>query len=407
MPKTRRSRNEGSIRFVESKGLYEGRYVIGIDFEGKSIYKSIYSKKKKEVVRKMQDALASMGKGEYVDPSGKPLLDWCKEWYETYKEHSLRINTQEKYKTSMKRLEAADIANMRLKELSQDLIQRYYNGLKKQGKAIETIKATHSLINGALEKAEEIKMISRNPARFVTIPRNDESEICDHDVKALTDEEYDLFMSAMLQRSNYFMYAHFMANTGLRPGEALALDREDINIDKHTVQVKKTFIRKTKSVQNATKTKSSRRTIPIPTSTVNLLKEYMLRSKKKEDDAPLFQTLSGTRISPRNALRAFKEIGSTIKLPKRSTLEWVNLHTMRHTYASRLFKEDIDIKVISELLGHSKVSTTYDIYVHFIDGMVEESIAVLNANSPESLPEKTRRISKKDKAKIIPLKKAR
>jgi len=404
--KPRRGRNEGMLRYIESKKLWEGRYTIGVNAEGKSIPKSIYSKKKGEVVRKMQDALASLGKGEYVDPSGKPLVVWCKDWYETYKEHSLRTNTQEKYLTSLKRLESSDIAFIRLKELSQELIQKYYNKLKKSGYSVETIKATNSLINGALEKAEEIKMINRNPARYVSIPKEDESLSDEGEVIALKDNEYKLFMSAMLQRSNYFMLAHFMSNTGLRPGEAIALSRKDIDFNNNSVKVSKTYISKTKTIQNATKTKSSRRTVPIPEGTIKLIKEYMLKQKNHEDDSPLFQSNKGTRISPRNALRAFKEVGKTIILENKTTLEWINLHTMRHTYASRLFKEGKNIKVISELLGHAKVSTTYDIYVHFIDSMVKDSVEVLNAGTPETLPNKTKRISKKEMAKIVQLKKA-
>ncbi|MCX7842863.1 MAG: tyrosine-type recombinase/integrase [Clostridia bacterium] len=122
----------------------------------------------------------------------------------------------------------------------------------------------------------------------------------------------------------------------------------------------------------------------------------MLKQKNKNDEDPLFQTLDGTRLSPRNVLRQFKAVGERIGC------SWINLHTMRHTYASRLFKEKIDIKVISSLLGHKDVSTTYDIYVHFIDNVVENSVQVLNQGLPDKLPEKNR----KKKDNVTNLKKA-
>jgi hypothetical protein len=65
-----------------------------------------------------------------------------------------------------------------------------------------------------------------------------------------------------------------------------------------------------------------------------------------------------------------------------------------HTYASRLFKEGVDVKIISALLGHAKVSTTYDIYVHFIDNTLEDSVQILNTGLPDKLPEMNRK--KKD-----------
>jgi site-specific recombinase XerD len=114
----------------------------------------------------------------------------------------------------------------------------------------------------------------------------------------------------------------------------------------------------------------------------------MLKQKNQKGSDPLFQTLKGTMLSPRNVLRQFKAVGDRI------SCEWVNLHTMRHTYASDLFKKKTDIKVISELLGHKDVSTTYDIYVHFIDNMVEDSVQVLNNDIPETLPQKN--FKKKD-----------
>jgi|GEM_PF-1380812 len=68
-----------------------------------------------------------------------------------------------------------------------------------------------------------------------------------------------------------------------------------------------------------------------------------------------------------------------------------SLDLVRHTYASKLFKEKVDIKIICELLGHKDVSTTYDIYVHFIDNIVEDSVEILNASLPEKLSEKNLR----------------
>jgi site-specific recombinase XerD len=101
----------------------------------------------------------------------------------------------------------------------------------------------------------------------------------------------------------------------------------------------------------------------------------------------------GKRPTQSYLRKRFKFAGEAIKCP------WVNLHTMRHTYASRLFKEKIEVKVISELLGHKDVSTTYDIYVHFIDNIVEESVQVLNTSIPENLPKKSRKGEKKKKNK--------
>lgn len=73
-----------------------------------------------------------------------------------------------------------------------------------------------------------------------------------------------------------------MSNTGLRPGEAIGLNRNDIDLKKNTVRVNKTFVNILKENQKSTKTMTSKRTIPIPEKMVKLLKEYMMKQKKKE-----------------------------------------------------------------------------------------------------------------------------
>lgn len=415
MAKQRRGRNEGTIRWLEKKQLWQARYPVGvkekIDENGKpyavTIHKSIYGKKNEKgaLIAKMREALTALGKGEYVDPSDKSLISWCHEWYNTHKKPSVRTNTKTKYETSIARLKRYDIANIQLKSLSQELIQKFYNSLSEEHNlSEETIRATHSLINGALEKAEELKLVIKNEARKCIIPKGDIllSDEIELEAKALTEEQEKAFFYQLGRRSKYYMFAFFMANTGLRPGEALALARSDIDIKKRTVKVTKTFLEKQKKIQYAPKTESSRRTVPIPSDIIKLLEEYMMKQLKKKPTDPLFQTDKGNRPTASYLRKRFKYAGQAINC------EWVNLHTMRHTYASKLFREKVDIKVISQLLGHKDVSTTYDIYVHFIDNVIEDSVQVLNEEIPEALPEKSRKGEKKygNRRKVIDMKKA-
>ena len=234
------------------------------------------------------------------------------------------------------------------------------------------------MLNGALDYAEILKI--QKTCRKLVIPKD--FNVDEEDVKALTVEQCNAFLYQLGRRTKHFMYAFFMLNTGLRPGEALALTRADVDLKKKTVKVRKTYLEKEKKIQYSTKTEASRRTVPIPDDTVSLLREYMLKQPKKKPEDPLFQTSTGKRPTPSYLRKRFKYAGEAINC------EWVNLHTMRHTFASRLFAKGIDIKVISKLLGHAKVSTTYDIYVHIINDVVEDSIDVLNTDikAPEALP---------------------
>lgn len=415
--KPRRGRNEGSIRWIESKQLWQARYPVGtkevVGKDGitrrKTDYKSIYGKKNEKgaLIKKMQAALTALGKGEYVDPSDKSLIAWCIEWYEVHKKPTLnRQNTKDKYLTSIARLKRYDIANVQLKCLTLEIIQKFYNFLSEEEElSEETIRVTHTLINGALEKAEDLKMVNKNEARKAVIPKDDLSESEEYDegeAKALSEGKEQEFLYQLGRRSKYYIYASLMGNTGLRPGEAIALNISDIDLKKKQVKVTKTWLERHKKIQYVTKTESSRRTVPIPDKFIKLLEEHILSLPDKNSKAPLFQTNNSKRPTLGYLRKRFKYSGKAIGC------EWVNLHTMRHTFASKLFKEGKDIKVISKILGHKKVSTTYDIYVHFIDNVVEDSVQVLNDRIPEKLPEKSRKGEKKygrRKGKVVELKK--
>ncbi len=393
--KTRRARGEGSIRYIPRIKKYEVRYSVGKDENGKTVPKTFYSEKMKDALAVMRDDLAAVGRGIYVDPSLESLYSCCLNWYEIYKEPELdRINTKKKYAQSLTRLKKALISNTLLKDLSTELIQKYYNELKRSGLKEATIKITHTLINGALTHAKKTKKITENYALDVIIPKDDVIDDEEGEARALTDAQLEEFLHEM-EGSVYYMYALFTVKTGLRPGEAVALLRPDLFFDVNKVKVAKTYVKEAKNkVQGTTKTQSSKRTVPVPSGVMHLMKAYMLSQKNQSKTASLFQTLNGTMMSPRNILRQYKAAGERIGC------EWVNLHTMRHTFASKLFKEKVDIKIISKLLGHKDVSTTYNIYVHFIDNVVEESVQILNEGVPEKLPQKADKNKKDNVSKL-------
>ena len=267
--KPRRGRGEGSIRWIERIQKYEIRYTVGVDENGKPITKYGYYKKKSEALAVMRDALAAVGKGTYVDPSDESLYTCCKNWYELYKEPSIkRLNTKKKYRSTLKRIKTKmSVANVPLKDLSVELLQQSYNELHNKWELSEdTIRITHTLIKGALGHAKKSKRIPENYALDTTIPRDEDLDEGEGEVRALTDEQLEAFLKEM-ERSNYYMFALFMAKVGARPGEAIALDIPDLIFSAEKVKIAKTYLKEAKNkVQNATKTTSSKRTVPVPKS---------------------------------------------------------------------------------------------------------------------------------------------
>lgn len=143
-----------------------------------------------------------------------------------------------------------------MKDLTLEIIQSCYNSMAKTY-STDMLKATHSLLNDALSHAEGTGKIKRNWAAKAKIPKAIDSDD-GKDVKALGDDELKKFLNRLSERSSKYMIIYFMVQTGLRPGEAIALQRRDINFTAGTTDVKKTYIEKTKTIQDNTKTKTSK-----------------------------------------------------------------------------------------------------------------------------------------------------
>lgn len=382
---SRRGKGEGSIRWREDKQLWEGRYNAGVNPKtGQIRQKSIYGKRKKDVLRRMRDTLQELDKGQYVEPSKMSLYNWCAQWLEVYKLPTLiRVNTQKRYKVSLKRLSRYDIAGVPIKDITSDMLQRTYNDMHKIYKS-GTIAATSTLINAALAEAVRLRRLPKNPATDAHVPQ----DAVDKRVKALNEEQLKRFLLGLKREELYYTPALFMVNTGVRIGEALGLNRADLDLTKRTVRIHSTYLPDERILQPETKTKSSTRVVPLPSFIIAPLREYLLRQPDKSDQAPLFQNSIGNRISYRNFSRRIKAVGAAINC------NWVSLHTLRHTYASRLFAQGVDVKIVSALLGHGSVTITYDLYIHFIDSAPVDAVQLLNALAPTEPP-------KKDNVKIM------
>ena len=154
-------------------------------------------------------------------------------------------------------------------------------------------------------------------------------------------------------------------NTGLRVGEVCALRWENVDFETRRIHVEKTIERIYSKEENKTiviidtpKSITSVRTIPINSKLYNILKQ--IRGKSKKTDFVLTGS-SEHYVEPRNYQYYFKEI------LKRSKVKKYKFHTLRHTFATNCIEAGMDIKSLSEILGHANVSITLNIYVHSSD----------------------------------------
>src|SRR5699024_3409467 len=159
--------------------------------------------------------------------------------------------------------------------------------------------------------------------------------------------------------------------SGARIGEILALNWNDADFDNNLININKRYY---KTEINTPKTQSSMRKIKLPNHTMNLIRQLKLKETYKKDDYIIF----GEFYKPLNqstvAQAFYKYLDFFIDDKGNQTLKRIRIHDFRHSHASYLINKGYDIQIVSRRLGHSKISTTYDIYSHLYPNKEDEAV---------------------------------
>ena len=156
--------------------------------------------------------------------------------------------------------------------------------------------------------------------------------------------------------------------TGLRAGEALALEWGDIHEEKRTLKATKNMVRVDGKniVQRTTKTESGRRATPLNARAMEAIQH--LKAQAVPGCPFVFATQTGKYLSYRNLLATMQ------KACEAAGVEHRGLHALRHSFASNLYARGVEVKIISKLLGHASVEITYNRYIHFFEGDIDDTL---------------------------------
>jgi len=317
--------------------------------------------------------LAEVEQGTYIDASKITVAEWVKTWLESYKRaEGIRPKTLDTYEWAAKAYIFPAIGNLQLQKLQPHHVQQLYNYIREQGKSTRLVHLVHQLMNGALKQAIKNRLLNINVAEATTRPRAQARK-----GRAMTREEQDRFMEAL---AGHHLCAAFILKlgTGLRRGELLGLHWEDINLEEGILHVVReiVYVRGIGIIEQAPKTEQSIRTVPMPKLAREMLKrhrEQLLKTGRYRKDGPVFPSAVGTYIYPDNFEKIFR------KLRHDAGIGDVKLHSLRHTFATRLLEAGEDLKTIQELLGHTKISTTADIYAHVSEHMKRRAVDKLDS----------------------------
>lgn len=372
--KRKNANGEGCIYQVKSgkfKGRWTGQFTIGINPEtGKPKRKSFYGSSRSEVKEKMRIYLEQKNLGIKQEEAKKLTFgDWLVDWLEMYKAPEIRTSTLESYETNCRLHIIPALGHIPLPELDTDHIQKLYNKLKEDGKAPATIHKIHQIIHSCLDKAVEKRLLAWNPSEAATktpvVSSNSKG-------KVMPEKEMDRFLEVLEGESPKWRAAFLtLLGTGLRIGELLALEWSDIDTDQRIIQVRRTLSRTKKGLEvNPPKTKTSEADVPVPKVVLAAIKQHRKtqlqiimqmgdKYKDKDEKKFVFCTDIGTYMYPRNFQRKYYALRK-----KSGVNKTVNLHGLRHTFATRLLEQGENLKTVQELLRHADIKTTANIYSH-------------------------------------------
>ena len=351
----KRANGEGSKWFDEPKQLYRAAITTPA---GKRLTKA--SKVEEVVDDWLNEQRLLVGRRQHIEPHSVTLGDWIDEWLEVYAKVSVRPRTYDRYVSLLAHAEPLD--KQRLVNLLPSHFQKLYNSLDELSGT--TRKHLHYCLSGCLQQAVKNKLIHRNPIDDVDAPKSKPKEI-----EIFTDDELAAIFAAA-ESTKYPVIFDIAIGTGMRVSEILALQRQHIDTKKSTIKVEKTVHY---SISEGThtcdpKTDKSRRTIKIDKYTMGRIRDHLLKTSGNI----LFPASHGDYLNPTTYLRYhYSKVREAAGLTK-------GFHSFRHTHATQLINAGVPVQEVSRRLGHSRVSTTADIYTHPTDDGEDNVVSMVD-----------------------------
>lgn len=298
----------------------------------------------------------------------------------------LRETTRGSYREVIALYIAPSLGKTPLKDVTPMKVQRLYTKLRKN-LSPRTVRYVHSVLRSGLDHAVSMKLIRSNPAHGLKLPKKDAPEI-----RYLRGEEIPAFLSAA-RDDMYGALFEFLLSSGCRPGEGRGLMWSDIDWKKGTVDIQRSVSDSKPWVFNAPKTKQGRRTLGLPEKTVEILNAHKIEQdegKKWRDEmgepweemglvfcSPAGQPLDRRNLANKHLKKLYRSVAEELYTAGGEDFERLcgcNLYSLRHTTATRLIEAGVDLRTVSEQLGHKDPTTTIETYVHSTPTMKKKAV---------------------------------
>lgn len=362
---------EGTIR-KRPDGRWEARILLG---SGKR--KSLYGKTRQEVSRLLANARRDREEGVEIATSRQTVAHFPTYWVENVKKHHVEPSTYIRLRHDVRRHLIPSLGDHQLAKLTPQHLQSFYAQKLEAGYAQGTVRNMHKTIHDALESAVKLGLAYRNVASGVEPPRAES-----HEFTVLNEDQVHRLLETVRGDRLEALIVVALA-TGMRKGELIALRWQDVDLQARIAKVTRTLKATLEGRQfGKAKTRHSKRTIALPVTAVEALRDHRTRQKEEiglvgeawQDNDLVFCNEIGERL-PTSRFDACCWFG---RLLKRARMPALRFHDLRHTAATLLLARGVNVKVVSEMLGHSSVAVTLTLYGHVLPHMQRDAAATMD-----------------------------
>lgn len=305
--------------------------------------------------------------GAYIEPSTMPLATFAEDWLRRA-ESRLRGSTVYRYRQDWRLYIKPALGATPISRIRATQVQNLYDALTARGLAPFTVTGVHRVLNGMMKAALADELIRTNPCAGRTLPKPRRENVA-----FWTSEQLRAFLEHTADKPTGPLWT-FLAYTGARLGEALALRWADVDLEQRTAWIHRT-VRKDRhgriTVGEGAKTRASNRTISLPAMAIMALQRQRARIEQMEGRYPrlwedhdlVFPNAYGGVKPPGNVQVTFAGYVTAAGVPV------ISPHGLRHTAASMLFRLGVHPKIVQEQLGHTSIAMTMDLYSHMSESM--------------------------------------
>lgn len=372
-------------KLPEIKQRKDGYFEVKITVSP-NVRKSVYGATKAEVRKKAKELREEAVRFDISNVKKMTVSSYMTNWLTQVKKPELKPGSYDRIEQSLNYQIFPHIGHIQINALTSNDVQQMINAILSE-RSYSTAKKAYNNLNACMELGVQRGEILKNPVKGVKLPssktkeRKEITAYSPEEIKAITKEAVRTYSNGVpVYRYGYLII--LILNTGMREGEPLYLKWKDVDLEKRRIYIhgnvtevknrEKAAESKYIAIEQKTpKTDKSNRYIPLNDNALEALEK--LRTIIRDEER-VIATKNHTILSPRKVYRTMENILARCNITDKTNL----VHALRHTFATTLIRNGVDIKAVSEILGHEDVSTTLKIYHHTIDEQKQSAVMTLN-----------------------------